>query len=154
FKPDGTKVTEVRIDAGNPVNIGPIAGAALENDTFAIVWHGGDNVAAARPHLQILRSDGTSIGPEKTPRMGPGAMAMSWLLPVPPAERGAFVVVRENGKLVLPNLFTADGTELVEMNVTHRDDRTIAGQPVVAAMQERYMVAWTERLLPEEEPEI
>jgi len=149
FKPDGTKVTEVRIDADNPVNMGPIAGAALENDTFAIVWHGGDNVAAARPHLQILRSDGTKIGPEKVPRMGRGPMAMSWLLPVLPNERGAFVVVSQDGNLVITKLFTADGTDFFEWNVTHRDDNTIAGQPVVAAMQGQYIVAWTERFLPE-----
>jgi hypothetical protein len=150
FKPDGTKVTEVRIDAGNPVNMGPIVGAALVNDTFAIIWHGGDNVAAARPHLQILRPDGTKIGPEKRPRhIVSGQMAMSWLLPLLPNERGAFVVVHVDGRLVITTLYTADGADFFQWNVTHRDDNTIAGQPVVAAMQGRYIVAWTERFLPE-----
>jgi hypothetical protein len=149
FNLDGTKVTEVRIDAGNQVNMGPIAGAALENNTFAIVWQGGDNVAAVRPHLQILRENGTAIGPEKTPRIPTGQMAMSWLLPVLPDEKGAFVVVRKNGNLVLTNLFTKDGTDFFEWNVTHRDDNTIAGQPVVAAMQGQRIVAWTDRFLPE-----
>src|SRR5262245_24629645 len=92
FKPDGTKVREVRIDARNPVNIGPIAGAALLNGTFAIVWHGGDNVATAHPHLQILKSDGTTIGPETTPNIKSGQLAMSLLVPFLAEEQGAFVV--------------------------------------------------------------
>lgn len=154
FQLDGTKVTEVRIDAGNPVNMGPIAGAALENGTFAIVWHGGDRVPAS-PHLQILRSDGTRIGPEKTPNIHPGQLAMSWLLPfVVPDERGAFVVVcqepyvddfNRTRTLLITKLFAADGTDFFKWTVTDR--KRTAGQPVVAAMQGRYIVAWTERFL-------
>lgn len=72
FKPDGTKLGEVRVDAGNAVNMGPIAGAALENDTFAVAWHGGSNVASARPHLRILKSDRTTIGLGEDAQHGPG----------------------------------------------------------------------------------
>lgn len=83
--------------------------------------------------------------------MAQGDMGMSLLLPFLPGERGAFAIARSNGKLVLADVFTADGTDLGEFNVTHLADKTIARQPVVAAMQGRYIVAWTERLLPEEE---
>src|SRR5262249_44230475 len=40
FTAAGNKLGEVRVDHGSLVNIGPLAGAALENGTFAIVWRG------------------------------------------------------------------------------------------------------------------
>jgi hypothetical protein len=54
---------------------------------------------------------------------------------------------------VITKLFTADGKQFHESNVTNPNDNTIASEPVVAAMQGRYIVAWTERLPDDLEPD-
>jgi hypothetical protein len=82
FNPQGGRLGEVRIDNGTAVNIGPLVGTALTNDTFAILWQGGDNLAGVRPRVQILKPDQTKLGPEKLPNLsGRGDMSMTVLFP-------------------------------------------------------------------------
>lgn len=151
FNPQGDRLGEVRIDNGTAVNIGPLVGTALTNDTFAILWQGGDNLAGVRPRVQILKPDQTKLGPEKLPNLsGRGDMSMAVLFPSIAEERGEFVVARISGTRAVANLFTIDGTEFQETNVNPPPAGVkVAGEPDVAAIQvdglAKYVVVWRER---------
>jgi hypothetical protein len=150
FDPDGSRKHDVRVDSGNLVNIGPLAGAALENNTFAFAWRGGP-AASTGTRVRVLKADGTAIGDEQAPDIRHGEMAMSVLFPTIAEERGHFVIARSDGETVQADLFKEDGTEVpLELNVnTGPLDKKIATQPAVTAIQTaghgQFIGVWTER---------
>jgi len=128
----------------------------LQNNSFAIAWHGGDNEGSTRTRLQIFAPDKTKQGPEKAPNIrNTGQMAMTFLDPNAGSEPGRFVLahtIRGDGEqeLLVATVFSPAGDVLHQFNVTHRDGDGIAGQPAAAAAPgQRFRIAWSERFLPE-----
>ena len=79
--------------------------ATMTNGPLNIVWH-GDNLASARPRIQILKPDRTKLGAEKSPDMGQGELSMSVLFPtIVDEEKRNFVVARSGEKSHWPTCY-------------------------------------------------